>query len=336
MTPTDLAALLTEFLAEYLTGQRNLSPHTLKSYRDAFALLLRYCEQAHGLPPEKLTLARIDVPVILGFLDHLEKERHSSTRTRNQRLAAIHSFCRFAQTRLPERMLSFQKILAIPFKRTTRPVAVHFSSEAMREILSRPDPATPNGRRNMALLSLMYDTGSRVQEMIDLRVEDVRLAHPAHVRITGKGRKSRLVPLLPATAALMEQYLQETGLNEAGQSSHPLFFNSRRGKLSRSGVRHIVNKYAAPPKNDTMPWPETVTPHTFRHSKAMHLLQAGNPLPVIQAILGHADIKSTGIYAHADIEMKRAALEKTPSHIPAAPAHSWLTNTGLLNWLKSL
>jgi site-specific recombinase XerD len=336
MTPTDFAALLTEFLAEYLPGQRNVSSHTVKSYRDVFALLLRYCGQVRSIPPERLALSHLDAPLILDFLDHLEEERRSSTSTRNQRLTAIHSFCRFAQSRIPERILQFQRIMAIPSKRTVRRAAVYLSSQAMRDLLSRPDPATASGRRNMTLLSLMYDTGARVQELIDLRVEDVRLARPAHVRITGKGRKARLVPLLPATAALVEQYLKETGLREPAQESHPLFFNSRQDKLSRSGVRHIVNKYATRPDREGMSWPDTVTPHAFRHSKAMHLLQAGNPLPVIQAILGHADIRSTGIYAHADIEMKRAALERTPSQIPAAPAHSWLVNKGLLNWLKSL
>ncbi len=336
MTPTDFAALLSEFLAEYLPGQRNVSALTVKSYRDVFTLLLQYCEQVHGLPPEKLSLSRIDAGVILGFLDYLEKERHSCVSTRNQRLAAIHSFFQFAQSRLPERLLQFQRIMAVPFKRTVRPVAVYLSSNAVRSVLSRPDPATARGRRNRALLSLMYDTGARVQELIDLRVEDLRLAHPAHVRITGKGRKARLVPLLPATAALVKEYIEEAALNEPGQTSHPLFFNSRRDKLSRSGVRHIVIKYSAHPDGQDTSWPQTITPHTFRHSKAMHLLQAGNPLPVIQAILGHSDIKSTGIYAHADLEMKRAALERTPSHTPAAPAHSWLANKGLLNWLKSL
>lgn len=337
MKPTDFAIRLTQFFGEYLPAQRDVSPNTIKGYRDAFTLLLRYCRDQCHRAPEKVTLDSFDVPLLLAFLDYLQTARHCRTRTRNHRLCAVHAFFRYLQTEAPERMLQCQQILAIPLQRAAPPPVHYLSRESLTALLAQPDLTTSRGLRDAALLSLLYDSGARVQELIDLCVHDVRLDAPAQIRLTGKGRKTRIVPLLSNLVELLEEYLREHRLNRADRVDSPLFFNQRGEPLSRSGVRYILEQYTeqARPKADLLL--PRVTPHTLRHSKAMHLLQAGNPAPVIQAILGHADIRTTNIYAQADLEMKRRALEKAASTTsPPSALPSWQEDKSLMNWLRSL
>lgn len=336
MKPTDFAVRLTHFLGEYLPAQRNVSTNTIKAYRDAFTLLLRYCRDRHGLPPERIALDRLTVPLVLGFLDHLEEERHCVPRTRNQRLAAIHAFFRCVQTEEPQRLLQCQQVLAIPVQRHARPAIHYLTPCQLGAILTQPDLATPKGRRDAILLSLLYDTGARVQELIDLSVRDIRLDPPAHAHLTGKGRKTRLVPILPATVDLLRDHLREHHLDEPARTHWPLFPNRRGEHLSRSGVRYILAKYAGQAREQQVGLPQRITPHTLRHTKAMHLLQAGNPPTVIQAILGHADIKTSSIYATADLDMKRNALEKASVTTPRNPRPSWQEDKGLMHWLRTL
>ena len=196
-----------------------------------------------------------------------------------ERLSALHAFFRYLQTEEPERMVQCQRILAIPLQRC-----------------AQPNLATPWGRRDAVLLSLLYDTAARVQELVDLSVGDVRLDTPAQIRLTGKGRKARVVPLLSATVALLSDYLEEQQLNRPERLAYPLFWNRRRERLTRSGIRYILVKYAHQARTQSRSLPRKITPHLLRHSKAMHLLHAGNPTTVIQAILGHADLRTTDIY----------------------------------------
>jgi integrase/recombinase XerD len=337
MSPTDFATHLTAFLTHYLPAQRNVSPNTIKSYRDAFVLLLRYCRDVRRLAPDRLGLEQIDPPLVLEFLDHLEKERRCKARTRNLRLTAIHAFFRYLQTEEPGFLLRCQRILAIPLQRHAPPSVEYLSPESLAAILRQPDLARRAGRRDAVLLSLLYDTGSRVQELIDLSVRDVRLESPAQVRITGKGRKTRVVPLMKSTVELLRDYLREQDLSGPERLDQPLFPNRYGGRLSRSGIRYLVAKYteracATPP---SVPLPK-VSPHTFRHSKAMHLLQSDNPLVVIRDFLGHADLKSTEIYARADLDMKRRALDKASIKSPTPALPPWQKDKGLLEWLTSL
>lgn len=336
MKPTDFAYMLTEFLAEYLPKQRGYSVNTIRSYRDAFTLLIRFCSKQYGWPPHRITLAKMKPEVIDEFLDNLENVAKTSVRTRNQRLAALHSFSRFVQTRLPEFMLPAQRIQAIPFKRCLQKTVPYFSADAVRVLLGRPDLDSRSGRRDATLLSVLYDTGARVQEIVDLRVSDIRLTAPPHVKLVGKGRKARLVPLLSRTVELLERYISESNLRDLMHQSRHLFVNCHGVALSRSGIRYILKKYAIRPEDSSIGWPDRISPHTLRHSKAMHLLQAENPLPIIQAILGHEDIKTTGMYARADMTMKRKAMEKLESPVPASPSHSWVNNRELMDWLRSL
>ncbi len=336
MKPTDFAIRLTQFFGEYLPAQRDVSTNTIKAYRDAFMLLLRYCRDQCSLAPEKVTLDLLDVPLLLAFLDYLQTARNCCARTRNHRLSALHAFFRYLQTEDPDRILQCQQILAIPLQRIAQPPLHYLSREGLTALLAQPDLTSSRGLRDAALLSLLYDSGARVQELVDLCVRDVRLDAPAQIRRTGKGQKTRIVPLLSNTVDLLEGYLREHQLNRADRIDTPLFFNQRGEHLSRSGVRYILEKYTMQARKTVDLLLTSVTPHTLRRSKAMHLLQAGNPAPVIQAILGHADIRTTNIYAQADIEMKRRALEKAASTASPTALHSWQEDKSLMNWLHSL
>jgi integrase/recombinase XerD len=336
MKPTDFALRLTAFLGQYLSAQKNVSPNTIKAYRDAFTLLLRYCRNEEKVPPEKVTLDTLNVSLVLSFINYLGTGGNCGARTRNHRLSVLHAFFRYLQTEAPERMVQCQQILAIPFQRCAHPTVNYLSTEELSEILAQPDLATDHGRRDAVMLSVLYDTGARVQELVDLSVRDIRLASPAQIRLTGKGRKTRVIPLLSGTVKLLAQYMREHRLDCPERMDSPLFFNRQGERLSRSGVRYLLAKYTEEARKAKPSLPEKISPHTLRHSKAMHLLQAGNPATVIQAILGHADIRSTDIYARADMEMKRRALEKATKTAPSSTLPSWQGDKGLMDWLRSL
>ena len=336
MKPTDFARHLTVFLTDYLPAQCNVSPNTVCSYRDTFVLLLRFVHDQRQMAPERLEIGHIDPPLVLDFLTHLEQERQCSARTCNQRLGTLHSFFRYLQTEQPEHLERCQRILAIPYRRYARATVRYLSIEELKALLAQPDLTRSEGRRDAVLLSLLYDTGARCQELIDLSVRDVRLASPAQVCLTGKGRKTRVVPLMTNTVRLLSKYLAEHGLTHPAQLDTPLFFNRHRARLSRSGVRYILEKYAHRARRTQPSLPQRIGPHTLRHTKAMNLLQAGNPLTVIRDILGHVDIKSTEVYARADIDMKRRALEQCPEVTPLVAEPSWRADKNLMEWLRSL
>lgn len=335
MKPTDFAAHLGHYLSQYLPGQQGASPNTVKAYRDAFKLFLKYCRDDRKIPPDALRLDDIHVELATSFLEHLKNVRHSGESTVNHRLAALHAFFQYLQVEEPARIAQCQRILAIPLKRIPRPPVSYLSKDDLSTILQRPSLSTRNGRRDAVLLSVLYDLGARVQEVIDLSVEDVRLEAPAQVKVVGKGRKVRILPLMERTVRNLKAYLDERGLLRPERRMQPLFQNRRGARLSRSGVRYILEKYVAKAR-DLRDLPPRISPHTLRHTKAMHLLQSGNPLTIIRDILGHSDIKTTDIYAHADLEMRRKALEKAegPTNTPEVP--TWHQNPELLDWLRSL
>lgn len=335
MKPTDFAIRLTSFLGEHLANERKLSRNTIRSYRDTFALFLRYCRDARNLPPERLTLDDVDSSVVLAFLGFLERDRGCKPRTRNQRLCAIHSFYRYLQAVEPQRILHCQRILAIPFQQCERPIIGYLSQHDLATLLAQPNLETPRGRRDAVLLSLLYDTGARVQEIIDLSVEDVRLDSPAQVRLMGKGRKSRIVPLMMATVELLKEYVREHHQIDEHVEKRPFFSNHGGGRLSRSGVTYILRKYFDRSAQDRTGNLARISPHKLRHSKGMHLAEAGIPVEIIRDILGHVDLKTTSIYARTSVEMKRQALERTsPPTAPKLPF--WRENADLMSWLRTL
>jgi integrase/recombinase XerD len=336
MKPTDFAKALSHYLGVYLPGQRNVSTNTVKSYRDTFKLLLRYCKQDCHLAIEKLCLSQIDKPLILGFLEWLEKVRHNGVSTRNQRLACIHGFYQYMQLEDPTGLLSCQKILSIPMKKAPAPTINYLTPGALKLILAQPNASKANGRRDLTLLCVLYDTGARVQEVADLCVEDVRLDPPPLLTLKGKGRKKRLVPLMSNTEALLKQYMDEVFSGHENMPGQPLFFNRRHEKMTRAGIAYILAKYVSQAREKSPKIPDKVSPHVIRHTKAMLLLQAGVSLIYIRDLLGHVDIATTELYARADTEMKRKALENAYPEMVTTHLPHWEKDEALLAWLASL
>ena len=330
----DLATLVTSFFTRHLAAQRNASGHTIRSYRDTFRLFLRHVADAAGRQVARLTLQDLTPDAILSFLDYLEQKRGNSVATRNAKLAALHCFFSYVASQEAAAASQAQRVLAIPFKRGPGRLLDHLSAEELRAILARPDRTTVKGRRDYLVLALLYDTGARVQELLDLCPVDFRLDRLPLVRITGKGRKQRIVPLLPATAKVVQNLLAETACAQTATS--PLLVNYRGEKLTRSGVSFLLEHYRRLASEDAPTLQRAgISPHTFRHTKAMHLLQAGVSPVTIKDFLGHAHLKTLEVYVEADLEMKRRALESTPSPVkPGPPARRHAPD--LLRWLEQL
>ena len=339
METTDLAKYLSTFLTRYLTGERNYSPNTILGYKDTFVQFITFMKERKNIEVQKLSLECISKDVVIDFLDWIQENRHCSNATRNCRLAAIRSFFSYMQYENPERMYEWQKILSIKVKRQEKQHINYLSTEGIKLILEQPDLSTGSGRRNLALLALMYDSGARVQEIIDLTPSSVRLDYPSIVKLYGKGRKARIVPLQDEQTVFLKQYMEENHLQEPHANQYPLFSNSRKEKFTRAGVTYILNTYAdlARKINPTI-IPEKISCHSLRHSKAMHLLQAGVNLVYIRDLLGHVSVQTTDIYARSDSRQKRDAFEKAYVDINpgAAKTKSWEQDSNLLQWLKSL
>jgi site-specific recombinase XerD len=280
---------------------------------------------------------RIDAKLIQDFMLWLEASQGASTSTRNQRLAAIRSFFRYLQIEAPEHLLLATSILAIQKARKSKPVMKYLTHDQTQSLFACPDSNDWDERRDLALLYLLYDSAARVQEICDVTAGDVHAEPPATVRLIGKGRKARIVPLSATVAALLAQYIQERGLNSPGKAGQSLFANRQGKKLTRGGVSYILGKYVGR-VNEANPdaIPRDVTPHCLRHSKSMHLLESGVNLIYIRDFLGHEDIKTTQVYAKANPELKREAILKAHADDSAPQLPAWQSNPGLMKFLKSL
>lgn len=339
METTDFAKHLSAFLTKYLTGERNYSPNTIMAYKDSFVQFITFMKEQKNIEVQKLTFECITKDVVIDFLDWVQKQRHCSNATRNYRLAALRSFFVYLQYENPERMYEWQKILSIKIKKHEKKNINYLTDDGIKLLLEQPDLTTRNGRRNLALLALMYDSGARVQEIIDLTPTSIRLDNPSVVKLFGKGRKARIVPLQDEQTIFLKQYMQENHLLEPYANQYPLFSNSRKEKLTRSGVTYILNTCAdLARKINPLIIPDRISCHSLRHSKAMHLLQAGINLVYIRDILGHVSIQTTDVYARADSKQKREAFEKAYIDLnpKAAKTKSWEMDDNLLIWLKSL
>ncbi len=334
--PNALARALRDFFTEHLPRLRGMSPHTIHSYRDSLTLLLRFVATRYQRPVVMLDIDDIDAERVIAFLQHLEDQRGNTSSTRNVRLAAIHAFFRYLAGRHPDRLEHCQKIRGVPFKRVrSRPIA-YFEYDEIRAVLSAVDRSTPDGRRDYTLVATMFNTGARVQEILDLRPCDLQLVKPFHARLVGKGRKERLCPLWPQTAQLLQTLLTECRVD--ARSREPLFRNRRGQPLTRFGVRYILAKYCDKGRA-TAPTLEgkRLHPHSMRHSTAIHLLKAGVDLATISHWLGHASINTTNCYATVDLEMKRDAISKVdPVGGSASPPAAWRAEASVLTWLESL
>jgi len=339
-TGTDFAKYLSKFLSEYLPYERNMSPNTVASYRDTFLQFIGYMKDVQKIRLEQLTLDTLTRERVIDFLSWVQKERNCGVATRNHRLAAIHSFMSYLQYEEIHHLDEWQRILSIKAMKDEKKSINYLTAEGVKLLLDQPDITTRNGRRNLSLLALMYDTGARVQEIIDLTPESIKTeSKPYTIRLFGKGRKSRVVPLMEEQIVILKRYMDENHLYENYKLKHPLFFNSRNEKLTRPGVTYILKTYAGMAKQvNPVLVPDNISCHTLRHSKAMHLLQAGVNLVYIRDLLGHVSTQTTEIYARADHKQKREALEKAYTNLIPEKAKKceWEQNQNLLNWLKSL
>lgn len=328
----DFSQLLSNFLLNELPILHNQSKNTIISYRDTYVQMLKYIETERGISSNKITVTDLTVEVIEGFLNWLETEKGNAISTRNQRLAAIRSLFHYIQKNAPEYMFQCHQIIGIPFKKAEKRVIGFLNEEKTKELLASPDISTSKGLRDQALLCLLYDSGARVQELVDIRIRDLRLDSPAQVKLTGKGRKTRSVPLMNQTVSILKEYLKKNGLDKEQNADHPLFYNAQGKKLTRQGISYVLKKYAKKCGiND-------ISPHQLRHTKAMHLTEANvNPI-FIRDFLGHTDLKVTEIYSKTSVKMKREALEKMENKdvIPSEVTKEWNDDAELMTWLKSL
>ena len=330
---------LSIFLSKYLAGQKNLSTNTIASYRDTFKLFLVFLNDAKKLKPQKVTLSLIKRQTITEFLEWIEKKRKCCISTRNQRLSAIHAFFRYVQNESPDSLFEIHKILTIPPKRKPKPLVSYLTDDELRILFKQPNTDSRQGRRDLVMLVLMYDTAARVSELTDLKVGNIRLSSPAVITLHGKGGKARHVPIIGRTKDLLESYLEEHRKYNRGiaYQDAPVFFNQQHKKLSRWGVCHILNKYIKMAKTNTkFSVNFSITPHIMRHSKAMGLLKAGINLIYIRDFLGHCNIVTTEIYARADTEMKRKAIESTYIDLSPKDMPKWEENEDLMYWLQNL
>ena len=336
MKPTDFSKYLTDYLTRYLSHERGSSPNTITAYRDTFVLFITFMKRIRNIKTEKLYLKSITKESVVAFLEWLQTERKCSDTTRNLRLATLHSFFRYVQYQNPDNLYEYQNIMSIKLKKTRQIAINYLTTTGIRLLLEQPDLSTGKGRRDLALLSLLYDTGSRVQEIIDLTPSAIRLDKPYTIQITGKGNKTRIVPVLEQQVKILKNYLNEHCLLNPQVRLHPLFFNSRKEKLTRPGVTYILLKYAKKARVENPKLiPDKLSCHSLRHSKAMHLLQAGVNLVYIRDILGHVSVQTTEIYARADSRQKRKAIEQAYEDVSPKEVPVWESNKNLLGWLKS-
>lgn len=336
MKPTDFARHLSHYLSVHLPGVAGLSTNTIASRRDSFTLLLQYLRDVKGITPEKTEVSTLTPELISSFLGWLESERCCRVSTRNLRLSALKAFFRYLQIQIPDCMYQCQQIASIPLKKQPEPGLGYLSLPAVKALLDTMSPGSKAGLRDLALISLLYDSAARVQEIADLRVADVRFNKPSTLRLTGKGEKTRTIPIMEPTANLIKTYL-ERAHNAPSHSEMPLFYNRSGAKLTRAGITYILEKYvkkARTAHSDLIP--ETVSPHSMRHSKSMHMLSAGVPLIYIRDYLGHSEISTTEIYARCDTEQKRQAIEEASSPVCAGVIPLWQSDSSLMDWLSSL
>jgi len=332
MKTDPLSELLRMFFTDWMIQQRNASTNTVKSYRDTWRLFLRFVAFRLGKPVVKLTLSDLAAVEVIAFLKHIEEDRGDTIGTRNCRLAALRSFFGFVATREPEFMAQCTQVMHVPTKKAPIRAPDYLEPEEVQAILAHPDRSTLLGQRDYTLLSFLYNTGARIQEALDLCPQHIRFDAPTSVRLYGKGRKERISPLWPETVALLRSLLNRIPRPDDA----PLFVNRYGNPLSASGVRYKLADYvkAAAKEVPTLAQ-KHVTPHSFRHATAVHLVAAGVDVTVIRSWLGHASLQTTNHYAQANLETKRRALERVEGPKTGSPP-SWRRNQTVLDWLDTL
>ena len=334
---TDLAAAIRRFFEQHLVAQRGLSAHTILAYRDALKLLLEFTCRHQRKTCVRLTLEDLSAETVRHYLNHLEQVRHNSVPTRNLRLAAIHSFFRYLAASDPRHLVHCQAILAVGFKRRAHRVPDYLERPEMQSLLLQINLQAPLGQRDDALLRLLYNTGMRAQELVDLNVNHLRFSRPYSVRILGKGRKERTCPLWKETVSAVKKYVESRSVRLT--DAVPLFVNVEGNRLSRFGLRYIItHRVAEAAQSCPTLLTHRVTPHTIRRTTAMHLLQSNVDLNMIRSWLGHASIETTHGYVEIDLEMKRKTLQSCEKLLPSKGKRGpvWQRDKDILSWLSKL
>jgi site-specific recombinase XerD len=336
MRPTDFANYLSQYLSIYLPGSVGLSTNTIASRRDCFVLLLRYLQDVKKLIPEKIEVPVLTAELITEFLNWLEAERCCSVSTRNLRLSSLKAFFRYLQIQTPDYIYQCQQIAALPMKKQPDYGLDYLSLDCIKALLAIISPDSEAGLRDLTLVSVLYDSAARVQEVADLCIRDVRLNKPATLRLIGKGQKTRIIPIMEPTVRLIESYLRKVHVSASNNNS-PLFYNRTGSKLTRAGIAYVLNKYVNVLRTERPDIvPAAVSPHSMRHSKSMHMLSAGVPLIYIRDYLGHVEISTTEVYARADTAQKRQAIEMVSSPVGLSEVPLWQEDPSLMKWLNSL
>jgi phage-related integrase len=336
---TDMAMLLKDFFETYLPKERGVSNHTIRSYSATFQSLYAFFKDNKGIRANKLFVKDLSRRSINDYLNWLEMEKGNKVPTRNSRLASVKAFCHYAQYKDFKNLARWQDILSIKSKKADMPYMSFLTQEGMKTLLSEVPTDTIQGRWHLAILAFLYDTGARANELISFSAHNLNLTKPYHVILSGKGRKKRIVPIHEKLVLILKAYMKDVNIELNNISKQPLFVNVHGRKLTSAGLTHIIMMYADKVReNFPALMPERLSPHSFRHSKATHLLQAGMNIIYVRDFLGHSSVKTTETYVRMDSEQKRKALEAAAADIvpQSQTIEVWNDDEKLLNWLKGL
>lgn len=336
MKSTDFATLLSKYFIRYLPNEQGSSPQTIDSYRNAFILYLDYMETVCGIRPEKMSVKDYTRESILGFLNWLEKERGNSAATRNYRLAALKGFVHYLKYEFPDYMEEYQRILGIPLKKTEQKEISYMKTEGVELLVNQIEINRTNGLRDYVILLILYTTGIRVSELINIKVKDISLTEPYTIRIHGKGNKGRYVPLMKTAVPHIKKYLAFMHYDQESRYEEYLFKNHMNSQFTRQGINYVIKKYGDKARllEPTL-IPGDLTAHKIRHTTAMELLSSGVDLIYIRDLLGHSSVITTEVYARTDANLKRKAIEAASKEILPQEEAKWDNDSNLREWLKS-
>ena len=333
---TDFAMYLNKYFTVYLPNAYGSPPQTIDSYRYSFILFLTYMKERHQIPADRVNISDLTYDNTVSYLSWLEEARSNGISTRNQRQAAINSFIRFLMYELPEYLLEYQKILGIPVKKAPQKEITYLKTEGVALLIGQVDLNRQNGLRDYVILSLLYTTGIRVSELIQIRVKDLSLLEPFTLLVHGKGQKSRYVPLMRSIIPYIQKYLVQKGYDRPNRRDAWLFTNHMNEPFTRQGINYIVGKYSKMARTIAPALiPDALSPHKIRHTTAMGLVESGVDLIYIRDLLGHVSVKTTEIYARADAMHKRQAIEAASKEIVPPEESEWANDSTLKDWLKS-
>ncbi len=337
MKNTDFAFFLNKFFVRYLPNEKNASPLTIDSYRYSFINFLVYMLETLHKTADKVAVKDLTYENVSDYLSWLESSKHNGPGTRNQRQAAINSFVKFLMLELPEYMNEYQRVLAIPVKKTLQPEISYAKIDGMKLMMSLPDVTTATGLRDYVILSILYTTGIRVSELTFIKVKDISLHEPETLLVHGKGNKYRYVPLMKYVIPSINRYLDVQGYGHPGKENEWLFKNHMKKQFTRQGINYLVSKYTLLARNKEPDLiPEDFSPHKIRHTAAMGLVDSGVDLIYIRDLLGHVSVKTTEVYAKTNAQLKRKAIEASANEIVPEEVPVWESDSDLKSWLKDL